>query len=69
MNQHLVPKSRIEYETGEELGKAQHEYVAAAQNKSKNAFRASLAAAYTYFTSQLETDQSVLDALQLRLPW
>ena len=51
---------------GEELSKATHEYVAQAQNKSKNAFKASMAAAFTFFQSQLERISRCWMALQLR---
>lgn len=50
----------------QELGKATHQYVASSQNKAKNAYKASLQAAFNYFQSQLESDQATLDALTLR---
>ena len=50
----------------QEMGKATHQFMAASQNKAKNAYKASTQAALTYFQSQLETDESALDALTLR---
>lgn len=49
------------------LGRSKEEYVLEAQSKTKNAQKAALAAAFNYFRSQLETDQSTWDALQMRL--
>ena len=49
------------------LGRSKEEYVLEAQSKTKNAQKAALAAAFNYFRSQLETDQSTWDAVQMRL--
>lgn len=49
------------------IGKQKEDYVVEAQSKTKNAQKAALLAAFHYFQSQLDTDESTWEALQVRL--
>lgn len=49
------------------IGKQKEDYVVEAQSKTKNAQKAAILAAFNYFQSQLDTDQSTWEALQVRL--
>ena len=49
------------------VGKSKEDYVLQAQSKTKNAQKAAMQATFNYFRTQLETDQSTWEALQLRL--
>ncbi|CAJ1460779.1 unnamed protein product [Effrenium voratum] len=50
----------------EAVGKHKEDYVRAAQSKTKNAHKASIAAAYNYFKAQLDADQATYEAMKLR---
>lgn len=48
------------------MGRNREEFVLAAQNKSKNAHAASVAAAFGHFSSQLEEDTANYEAMKIR---
>lgn len=49
------------------LGKSKEDYVLEAQNKTRNAQKAAIQAAFNLFKTELDREQSTWDALQLRL--
>lgn len=49
------------------LGKSKEDYVMEAQNKTRNAQKAAIQAAFNLFKTELDREQSTWDALQLRL--
>ena len=48
------------------MGKNREEFIIAAQNKSKNAYDASMAAGLAHFRSQLEEDVATFEAMKIR---